>query len=74
MPDISISLNDDLINAGQAYAKAHNTSLNELIRKFLEQTVQPQSAPWIDDCFRLMDKAGGNSEGRRLSREDLYDV
>lgn len=75
MPNITISLDKDLLNAGREYAKKHNTSLNHLIRKQLEQTVMSQSREYrLEECFKLMDQAGGNSEGEKWKREDLYDV
>jgi hypothetical protein len=74
MPNITISLDDDLLKAGRRYAKKHNTSVNAIIRKLLEQTVKPQSEDWLDECFKLMDQAEINSRGRRWKREDLYDV
>ena len=74
MPNITISLDEDLVNAGRAYAREHNTSLNNLLRKLLAQTVTSKSDGWLDECFSLMDRAGANSQGRRWKREDLYDV
>lgn len=74
MPNITISLDKELLKSGRQYAERHGTSLNALIRKMLEQTVKSESGDWIDECFRLMDRANGNSGGRRWKREDLYDV
>jgi hypothetical protein len=74
MPNITISLNKELIKAGRSYAECHQTSLNTLIRKLLEQTVIPQTKDWLDECFSLMDRAQGDSEGKPWQREDLYDV
>ena len=74
MPNITISLDKDLIAKGRRYAQKHRTSLNALIRELLETAVTPQNGEWLDDCFHLMDKAEGNSEGRSWRREDLYDV
>jgi len=74
MPNITISLDKDLIKLGRDYAKKHNLSLNALIRRLLEQTVKDSSMRWLDECFKLMDQAKGSSKGRRWSREELYDV
>ena len=74
MPNITISLDEDLLKAGRQYAKKHNTSVNALIRKLLEQTVSSRSIDWLDECFKLMDQAEVNSQGKRWNREDLYDV
>jgi hypothetical protein len=74
MPNITISLDEDLLRKGREYAKKHNTSLNALIRKLLEQTVRYRSKDWIDECFKMMDQAKANSHGKRWKRGDLYDV
>ncbi len=74
MPNITISLNEDLLKSGRRYAEKHQTSVNALIRKLLEQTVRSDSNDWIEECFSLMDRAKANSGGRRWEREDVYDV
>ena len=74
MPNITISLDEELLKSGRRYAQAHQTSLNALIRKLLEQTVKLQTDDWLEESFRLMDRAGGNSKGRKWNRKDLYDA
>ena len=74
MPNITISLDEELLKSGRRYAEAHQTSMNALIRKLLEQTVRLQSEDWFEECFNLMDRANGNSEGRKWNREDLYNA
>ncbi len=74
MPNVTISLNENLLKLGKKYVEKHNTSLNALIRKLLEETVKYQSTDWLDECFNLMDKTKSNSQGRKWKREDLYDV
>ncbi len=74
MPNITISLDKDLLESGRRYAKKHQTSLNALIRTLLEQSVRPQSKNWLEECFQLMDRTNVNSKGRRWRREELYDV
>ena len=74
MPNITISIEESLLKAGRKYAEKHQTSINALIRKLLEETVQSQSKDWLRECFDLMDRAKGNSRGRTWKREDLYDV
>lgn len=74
MPNITISLEEDLVKSGRRYAEKHGTSLNALIRKTLKQTVQSESGDWLDECFELMDQANGGSKGKSSKRGDLYDV
>jgi hypothetical protein len=74
VPNLTISLDKDLLKAGREYAKKHNTSVNALIRRLLEQTVRSQSDYWLDECFALMDQTEANSQGQQWNREELYDV
>lgn len=75
MPNITISLDEELIKAGRKYASEHQTSLNALIRKLLEENVGVKKiGSWTDECFAMMDRAAADSEGKKWKREDLYDV
>ncbi|UCF03290.1 MAG: hypothetical protein JSV14_06525 [Deltaproteobacteria bacterium] len=74
MPNITISLDEELLKSGRRYAEKHNTSLNALLRDLLEQMVKPQSTAWLEECFQLMDRANASSHGKRWTRKELYDV
>ena len=74
MKNITISLDNRLLEAGRQYAKKHNTSLNALIRRLLAQTVLPSSRDWLEECISRMDQVNANSRGLKWQREDLYDV
>lgn len=74
MPNVTISINENLLQSGRQYAHIHNISLNSLIRDLLKQTVINDEKHWIDECFNIMDKAKGNSRGRKWKREELYNV
>lgn len=47
-------------------------SLTKLITEFEHR--KKLSDTWLEDCFKLMDKAQSNSQGRKWTREELYDV
>jgi hypothetical protein len=74
MPNITLSIDENLLEAGRKYASAHNTSLNTLVRDLLEAAVMNRSGAWLDEAFKLMDQAKANSRGKKWKREDLYDV
>jgi hypothetical protein len=74
MPNITISIDENLLKSGRQYAEKHRTSVNALIRNLLEQTVKADSTQWLDECFALMDRAQARSRGKRWRREELYDV
>ncbi|MGE5551400.1 MAG: DUF6364 family protein [Bacteroidota bacterium] len=74
LKNITLSLDEKVLAAGREYAKAHNMSLNALIRKLLAQTVLPAAENWVDEMLGLMDRAGGDSHGGKWTRAELYDV
>lgn len=74
MKNITLSIDDDLLKEGRAYAKRCGTSLNSLVRTLIRQTVVHQNSNWIQECFTVMDEADGHSQGKKWSREELYDV
>ncbi len=74
MPNVTISIDEELLKSGRRYAEKHHTSVNALIRSFLEQTVKRDSTQWVEECFALMDRANASSKGTTWRREDLYDV
>lgn len=72
MANLTISLNEKLIQQSRLYAEENHTSLNDFIRALLTKTVQKNNKTWLKECFMLMDKADGNSHGKTWSREDLH--
>ena len=74
MANITLSIDDALIRAGRTLAEKQATSLNGLIRTLLERQVEESSGIWLEEAFRLMDQASGNSQGKTWRREELYDA
>ena len=72
MKNITIALDEKIVQAGREYAQRHQTTLNGLIRRLLEQTVLNTSGQWVDECFALMDKTQATSGGAHWTREELY--
>lgn len=74
MKNITLSIDEDTLQAGRKYARGHNMSFNVLVRKLIEQTVVPKRDRWLDDTFSLMDKLDVSSVGQKWTRDDLYRV
>jgi len=74
MPNVTISLDKRILEAGRQYAQSHGLSLNGLIRTLLARTVLRPSQDWVDELIALADRAGGDSRGAKWTRDDLYDV
>ena len=74
MKNITLSIDEDILQAGREYARIHDMSFNVLVRKLIEQTVVPQKDKWLSDTFLLMDKVNVSSQGKKWTREELYRV
>jgi len=74
MKNITLSIDDEILQAGREYARIHNISFNVLVRKLIEQTVVPQKGQWLEDTFTLMDKLNVSSKNKKWTREELYRV
>ena len=74
MKNITLSIDEDILQAGRDYARSHDMSFNVLVRKLIEQTVIPQKEKWLTDTFSLMDKVNTSSNGKKWSREELYRI
>jgi hypothetical protein len=55
-------------------SKSVSEIVNELVRESLMGYSASDTASWIEESFKLMDQAEGDSKGRSWKREELYDV
>lgn len=73
MPNITLSMDKKLIEKSRKYAEKQGKSLNALIRELLQKAVNTGSTSKnTNRLFDLMDKAAGNSKGKKWSREEIY--
>ena len=73
MKNVTLAIDEHTLMAGREYARAHHTSLNNMIRQLLKRTVVREArASWADEFLGLGLKAGGDSRGKKWKREDLY--
>ena len=70
MKNVTLTIDDKLIEESRRYANKHHTSLNALIRDLLRRTVLGENRDWVDACFKKMDAANGHSCGRKWKRKD----
>ena len=73
MRNVTLAMDEQLIERGREYARRRGMSFNALIREQLHKLVH-QESDWTDETFRAMDEAAGGSGGRTWRRDDLYDV
>jgi len=72
--NLTISVDGDLLQRARALARKQGTSLNALLRGYLETLVGEQPGEAVaDELLMLMDEHGGHSGGRKIRREELYE-
>ena len=70
MANVTLSIDDELLNRGRSYAQARGTSLNALVRKLLGDAVSSPEAS-VDAMIERLRKSAGDSKGVKINREDL---
>jgi hypothetical protein len=72
--NVTLSIDDDVIQEVSRRAEAMGTSVNQLVREYLEQ-LAGRTDPNADaaEFERLSRIAQGNSSGWRFNREELYE-
>ncbi|QTQ14512.1 hypothetical protein HRQ91_08610 [Treponema parvum] len=74
MKNITLSIDENVLQAGREYARNHNISFNSLVRKLVEQAVVTNKDYWLHDTFSLMDTLNVTSGDEKWAREELYRV
>jgi hypothetical protein len=71
--NLTLSVDDETVVAARRHAEALGTSVNQLIRDYLEQLAgksDPQAD--ADEFERLARKADGNSRGWQFNRDEIH--
>jgi len=72
--NLTISVDGDLLQRARALARKQGTSLNALLRGYLENLVGEQPGEAVaDELLMLMQDHGGRSGGRKIGRDELYE-
>jgi hypothetical protein len=71
MKNLTLAIDEELLRASREYARKNETTLNALIRDFLEGIARPQTSS-IDDFLALADEYAVDSAGYAWNREDIY--
>lgn len=74
MKNITLSMDEKVLKAGREYARRHNVSFNDLVRRLVEQTVLSTKDQWLEDTFSLMDTLKVSPDHQTWTREELYRV
>ena len=70
MPNITLSIPDDLLEQSRAYAARHGTSLNAFIRDLLKRNVSSNGKNPIDAFIEFAEKNPIDFKGYKWNREE----
>jgi hypothetical protein len=72
--NITLAVDDEIVEAARRKAEARGTSVNKLVREYLEQ-LAGKTDPAADaaEFERLSLSANGRSNGWKFSREELHE-
>ncbi|MGC9969162.1 MAG: DUF6364 family protein [Bryobacteraceae bacterium] len=72
--NVTLAINDELILEARRRAEAMGTSVNQLVRQYLEQFVGKSDSNADAAEFERLSRAGqGNSGGWKFNREELHE-
>ena len=73
--NITLSAKEALIIKARDYAFKHGTTLNSMIREFLEKIVkQEKSDTGLKRFLQLAENYSGDSKGWTWNRNDIYEI
>ena len=72
--NVTLSIDEDILNRAQRRAESLGTSVNQLVREYLEVIAgQSNSNDDAEEFERLSLFSKGNSNGWRFNREELHE-
>jgi antitoxin component of RelBE/YafQ-DinJ toxin-antitoxin module len=72
--NITLAIDDDLVKSAREVASAMGKSLNQVIREYLEHlTDRDRVERDMLELRRLSEESGGDSGGRRWTREEIHE-
>ena len=71
--NLTISIDDRLLERARALARKRGISLQDLLRQYLESLAgEPSIEETADELMALMKEQGGRSRGAKVSRDHAY--
>lgn len=72
--NVTLSMDEELVARARRFADRTGTSLNQLIRDYLDElTAREGREAALPELEAMWSEEIGSSEGRRWTRESLYD-
>ena len=73
MSTVQLTIRDDVLQAGEAYARQAGTSLDALGEQLLARTVSTVSNPELAQTFTIAPAPPGGTTPRTWRRDDSYE-
>lgn len=71
--NITLSIDEQLVERARAVAREQGTSLNALIREYIEVLAGQRGAKTVLEQFETLWATPGNSSGKRFERDEIYE-
>lgn len=72
--NLTLSVDEEIVHLARKRAEALGTSVNQMVREYLEQVAgKSKNDVLADEFVRLSRLSKGNSRGWKFNREELYD-
>jgi hypothetical protein len=72
--NITLSVDDEIVEGARRKAEALGTSVNRLVREYLEELAgKTDPAADAEEFVRLSREANGRSRGWKFNREELHE-
>jgi hypothetical protein len=72
--NITLAVDEKMVERARQVARQQGTSLNALIREYIERLAGERSgAQVVADLKRMWKQGGGRSGGRKFKRDELYE-
>jgi len=71
--NVTLSIDDQTLTRARQLAQQRGTSLNQMIRDYLDSLTASDPAKTVAELERLWKEGKGHSGGRKWNREELYD-
>jgi len=73
MGRVTLDIDEAVVRDGLAYAQSHGTTLDQLVADLIQEKVQKNSGDKLEAMYELGRKLDHASDGKRLSRDEIYD-
>ena len=72
--NITLSIDERVVDEARRVAQSLGKSLNQMIRDYLDRVTQkPDLESRMRELRRLSKKGGGDSKGWKFNRDEIYD-